>query len=188
MNNGVIKQKSNLIKDCDDLKLGNCVCCIKDKYTGKMRYAQGSVVPIPYAEHATSEDKAKYGKNMVYVIYRDNEDIVGYYQNSKSRIVRPGETWSINDSKTRGHKSTITDVKNGVVHHIPRTHSPVTRNEHNIPLQVNPDPNDSRQSYVVSKVQRTDYKNIGKKQQNQDIKNPIDKSLIRHLKNVDRHK
>ena len=170
MNNGTIKQKSRLIKDCNDLKLCNCICCIKDRYTGKMRYAEGSVAKIPYTKEATPEDKAKYGKNMVYVLYRDSEDIVGYYQNYKPKVVRPGETWSINDSRTRGHKSTITDIKNGIVHHVPRTHSPVTRNQHNIPLQENPDPNDDSPSFIISKVQRTAYNNVGKKQENQDIK------------------
>ena len=181
-------KKSSIVKNCDDLKPGNCVCCIKDKRTGNMRYAEGSVVQIPYTKDATPEIKARYGNNMVYVIYRDYEDVVGYYQNYSSKIVRPGETWSINDSKTRGHKSTITRVKNGIVHHVPRTHSPITRNKHNIPLQENPNPYDSRQSYVIPQVQRTEYKNIGKKQENQNINNSIDKSIIRHLKNVDKKK
>lgn len=105
-----------------------------------------------------------------------------------NKQVRPGETWNINDAKTRGHKSTITMVKNGEIKHIPRTHSPVTRQMNNIKLQVNPDENDNKAAYIIPKVQKSAIKHVGKKVENQDIKDPIDKSIIRHLKKQDKKK
>lgn len=100
--------------------------------------------------------------------------------------VRAGETWTINDVKTRGHKAVITKVKGQEVSHIPRTHSPTTRKHKNIPLQENPQKSDSRKAYISPRVQKSNIKNVGKKQINQDIKNPIDKSVVRHLKKEDR--
>lgn len=78
--------KSFLIKDMNYLKPGNCVCVIKNKNNGTVRYSSGSVARLPYSKTATPEIKKKYGKNIVYTIYRDNEDIVGYYQNSNFEI------------------------------------------------------------------------------------------------------
>lgn len=101
---------------------------------------------------------------------------------------RAGETWSINDSKTRGHKSTITKVKNDKISHIPRTHTPITRKMKNIELKENPQKNDKRKAYILPKVQKTTSKFLGKRQQNEDIKNPIDKSVLRHLKKLDKKK
>lgn len=106
--------------------------------------------------------------------------------NAKTRKVRAGETWTINDRRTAGHKSTITKVKNDEVRHIPRTHSPTTRKHKNIKLQENPQKGDVEDSYIVRKVQITNIRKIGKQQKNQDIKNPIDKSVIRHIKKQDK--
>lgn len=106
----------------------------------------------------------------------------------QGKRVRAGETWTINDKQTRGHKSTITEVKGEEIRHVPRTHSPKTRRENNIPLQDNPQKSDNRKAYIASKVRKTNIKNVGKKQENQDIKNPIDKSLMRHIKKQDKHR
>lgn len=106
-------------------------------------------------------------------------------QGKKSKA-RAGETWSINDAATRGHKSTITKVKNAEIRHIPRTHKPITRNIKNIELKENPQKSDERKTYILPKVQRTNIKYVGKKRNNEDIKNPIDKSIIRHLKKNDK--
>lgn len=70
-----------MITDIDKLLPGNCICVIRNKHTGKERLAEGSVSPVPYTKNASKEVKKKYGKNLVYVIYRDYEFIVGYYQN-----------------------------------------------------------------------------------------------------------
>lgn len=67
-------------KNIDRLRLGETTCVIRDKNTGKERLAEGTVVRVPYKPTATAEDRKKYGKNMVYVIYRDDEEIVSYRQ------------------------------------------------------------------------------------------------------------
>lgn len=72
--------KDLVTKNVDRLRLGDTTCVIRDKITGKERLAEGSVVRVPYKPTATAKDKKKYGKNMVYVIYRDNEEIVSYRQ------------------------------------------------------------------------------------------------------------
>lgn len=106
----------------------------------------------------------------------------------QNKEIRAGETWSINDSITRGHKSTITNIKNDQVKHIPRTHSPKTRKMRNIKLQENPAKNkgDNKDTYILPKVQITNMKYVGKKHIDEDIKNPVDKSIIRHLKKEDK--
>lgn len=101
---------------------------------------------------------------------------------------RASETWSINDSKTRGHKSTITKVKHDEIRHIPRTHTPITRKMKNIELNENPQKNDKRKAYILPKVQKTTPKFLGKRHKNEDIKNPIDKSVLRQLKKQDKKK
>ena len=104
-------------------------------------------------------------------------------QKSQQRIeVRAGEIWVINDIRTRGHKSHITRSKNNVVEHIPITHSPETRKMKNIPLRKNPNPQDNKQSYILPKVQVSQKKYLGRKHPEYKIKNPIDKSIIRHIK------
>ena len=74
---------SKFIKDKDKLRLGDCTCVVRDKYSGKERLANGSVARVPYNKTATKETKQKYGKNLVYVIHRSGEEVVGYYQNKK---------------------------------------------------------------------------------------------------------
>ncbi|MBQ8430588.1 MAG: hypothetical protein IJX26_01420 [Clostridia bacterium] len=69
-----------IIKDKDKLKSGDVICVIRNKYNGLIRCAEGSVSPVPYKKNATKETKQKYGKNFVYVLYRDYEEIIGYYQ------------------------------------------------------------------------------------------------------------
>ena len=72
--------KKKFIKFLDELKPGPCLCLIRNRYTGEDRVVKGEVSPVPYKKNATKETKQKYGKNLVYVIYRNYEDIVGYYQ------------------------------------------------------------------------------------------------------------
>ena len=72
-----------MIKDKDKLHLGDCTCVIRNKYTGEERLAEGTVARVPYKKNASKEAKQKYGKNMVYVIYRNSEDIVGFYQEKR---------------------------------------------------------------------------------------------------------
>lgn len=75
-----LNKKSRMIKDADKLKLGEVTCVIRNKYTGVVRYAKGSVSLVPYKKGATKELKQRYGKNLVYVLYRDYEEIIGYLQ------------------------------------------------------------------------------------------------------------
>ncbi len=77
-----------MIKDKDKLHLGDCTCVIRNKDTGKTRLANGSVARIPYTKYATKEDRKKYGKNLVYVIYYNSEDVIGYYQPNKKKGVK----------------------------------------------------------------------------------------------------
>lgn len=71
---------SMLITDKDKLKVGDCTVVIRHKYSGVIRYADGSVSLVPYKKGASKELKKKYGKNLVYVIYRNYEEIIGYIQ------------------------------------------------------------------------------------------------------------
>ena len=74
---------SKLIKDSNKLKLGNCLCVIQDKYTGNVRYSSGAVEKHPYLKNKNEK--------IVYVLHRNNERIVGYYQNkfkTKKRFKR----------------------------------------------------------------------------------------------------
>ena len=96
--------------------------------------------------------------------------------------VKAGEIWSINDGKTRGHKSRITKNKTDVVEHIPITHSPETRRMKNIPLQENPNPQDDRRSYVLPKIQVSQKKYLGRNHPELRIINPTDKSVLRYIK------
>ena len=99
----------------------------------------------------------------------------------KRKEVRAGEIWVINDIRTRGHKSRITRSKDEVVEHIPITHSPETRRIKNIPLKSNPNPKDDKQAYILPKVQVSEKKYLGRKHPEYVIKNPIDKSVVRHI-------
>ena len=98
------------------------------------------------------------------------------------KIVRAGEIWSINDGKTRGHKSIITKNKQETVLHIPITHSPVTRKMKNIKLQENPNFADIRPSYILPRLQKSQKKFLGRQHSEMKIKNASDKSVIRHIK------
>lgn len=100
----------------------------------------------------------------------------------KRQFARAGEFWTINDGKTRGHKSLITTRKDNDINHIPITHSPTTRKMKNIKLQENPDKHDKRDSYILPKTQKSTIKDLGKKQAGMKISNPTDKSVIRHIK------
>lgn len=100
----------------------------------------------------------------------------------KRKEVRAGEIWVINDGKTRGHKSRITRNKPDMIEHIPITHSPETRKMKNVPLQENPKPGDVNKAYILPKVQTSQKKYLGRKHPEYVIKNPIDKSVIRHIK------
>lgn len=95
---------------------------------------------------------------------------------------KAGEFWTINDAKTRGHKTLITKNKEKCVEHIPITHSPITRNKRNIKLKTNPDKMDSKDSYILAKVQYSNKKYLGKSHPELKIVDATDKSIIRHIK------
>lgn len=102
----------------------------------------------------------------------------------KQRMARAGEIWSINDAETRGHKSILTKIKrkNDTVDHIPTTHSPKTKKMKNIQLQKNLNINDNSDAYILPKLKNTHLSNLGKKYNNFKMSNPIDKSIVRHIK------
>lgn len=108
---------------------------------------------------------------------------------SRKNSVRAGDTWTINDSKTRGHKSSITKRKGDTVEHIPRTHSAEVKRYgyKNHKLQENPQKNDKRDCYILPKVQTSKIKDLGKKH-DEPIKNAVDKSVIRHMKKTHKRK
>ncbi len=110
----------------------------------------------------------------------------------KQEQIKAGQVRSINDAATRGHKSIITKKKEKSVQHLPITHASETRNMKNIKLNKNPDPNDKSnkkyESYILPKVQETKYKNVGKEHPDVKVKDPRDKSIIRHLKKQSKNK
>lgn len=100
-----------------------------------------------------------------------------------TRQVFAGKVYAINDAKTRGHKSLITHkFKNGVIAHIPTTHSPETRHMKNIPLNANFDKNDNSQSYILAKQQNTTIDKVGKYYKDLHPRDANDKAIIRHIK------
>lgn len=101
----------------------------------------------------------------------------------KKKLIRAGEAARIRTKKASGHKGLITKRrKTGQMDAFTLTHSPYTRGQKNIPLQVNPQNTDAEPSYVVKSVHRITDKNIGKKQPDIVIKNPTDKSVMRKLR------
>ena len=102
----------------------------------------------------------------------------------KSRkYARAGEFWTINDARTKGHKSLITKRrKSGVIEHIPTTHKEQTRRMRNIKLKENPQFDDDSDSYILPKLQYSKTSKLGKYQPNMRIKNTTDKSVVRYIK------
>lgn len=102
---------------------------------------------------------------------------------AKKKIAHRGEFWSINDKRTRGHKSFI--VKGNryrdYVLHLPITHSNTTRNMANKRLNDNPEFNRHEVSYIITRVQKTHESNLGKKHKNMKIKNTTDRSIVRNI-------
>ena len=100
-----------------------------------------------------------------------------------TKNARAGEIWSIKGAKTKGHPSIITrKSKKGNIEHIPITHAPKTRKKRNIKLRKNPNLQDLRDSYILSKVQKTKSKNLQRRHDEMKITDSIDKSVIRHIK------
>lgn len=105
---------------------------------------------------------------------------------SKKNDAKAGEFWYVNDKKTKGHKSLITKRKKNSydkIEHIPITEANRTNGKNNIKLQENPEKNSDLDTYILSKVQKTKIKTLGSKQNDIKITNPVDKSIVRHLKN-----
>lgn len=96
---------------------------------------------------------------------------------------RAGEFWSVNTKREKGHKGLIAKRKsNGNIEVIISTHSQYTRGRKNIKLQENPQANDFRDSYVLSKLSHTNIKHLGKHHPEMKIKNKTDKSIVRKIK------
>lgn len=100
----------------------------------------------------------------------------------KNKSVRAGDYWSVNDSFGRGHPSIITKRRKKKVEHISITHSPTTRKRKNVKLRKNPKTGDTSDSYIVPKVATARISDLGKKHNDISIKDPVDKSVIRHIK------
>ena len=102
---------------------------------------------------------------------------------SKQKIARKGEFWSINDIRTRGHKTYIVKGNRNreYVLHLPITHHDTTRNMKNKKLVNNPEVNKYDDSYILPKVHKSHERSLGKKQKNVQIKNTTDKSVVRNI-------
>ena len=73
-------------KDKDKLKLGKVTCVVRNKHTGVIREVEGEVARVPYKKTATAEDKKKYGKNMIYVIHRNDDEFMCFKQGSNKTL------------------------------------------------------------------------------------------------------
>ncbi len=112
---------------------------------------------------------------------------MGRLKNAKS-----GEAWRINDERTRGHTAIIishnkAQRKKGEVIHSPITHADKTRGEKNIKLKENPDTNSNsneKPSHILAKAQVSKEKTKANKKEGFSIKNPVDKSIKRHIKKL----
>ena len=102
---------------------------------------------------------------------------------AKNKIVKRGEIWSINDKNTRGHNSLILkgNKNSSSVLHLPITHSPRTRNMKNVKLHTNPNKKETDDSYILPKIQSSKEKHLGRKTESLKIKDPVDKSVRRHI-------
>ena len=97
---------------------------------------------------------------------------------------RAGEVWSVNDKIARGHPSLITKrKKQDRIEYLPTTHSPRTFGRKNIKLQQNFDIEEKTNSYILSKIYQGEIKDLGKYHPELYVRNNIDKSIIRILKN-----
>ena len=102
---------------------------------------------------------------------------------SKKDKARAGEFWSVNNSRTKGHKGLITKrKKSGDIDYVSVTHSKKTQKRKNKKLIENPDSKDIRTAYVLPKLQHGKIKDLGKKHSDMKIKNKTDKSIIRKIK------
>lgn len=102
---------------------------------------------------------------------------------ARKKIARRGEVWSINDKNTCGHNSFIVkgNKNSSTVSHLPITHSPRTRKMKNIILNSNPNENEFDDSYILPKIQKSKEKYLGRKTESLRIKDPVDKSVRRHI-------
>lgn len=107
---------------------------------------------------------------------------------NKNKSVRAGDYWSVNDSFGRGHPSIITKRKQKKVEHISITHSPTTRRKKNVKLRKNPKKGDTSNSYIIPKVATARITDLGKRHKDMSIKDPVDKSIIRKIKNSKKKK
>ena len=105
-----------------------------------------------------------------------------------SKIQR-GKVYAVNNSKIRGHRSLIINLDEINVDTIVFTHAPSTRKIPNIKLQSNPDLTDLdengnlRNTYILKSIQKANIKDVGKFYPNFKVKNQVDKSIIRKIKN-----
>lgn len=102
---------------------------------------------------------------------------------AKKKIAHRGEFWSINDKRTRGHKTFIirgNKYKHYVLH-LPITHSKQTRNMKNQILRKNPEFGKNEDAYILTRVQKSPENKLGKKHSNMKIKNTTDKKVVRHI-------
>jgi len=97
------------------------------------------------------------------------------------RLVRSGMIISINTISVRGHKTKIRINKKGEIFGATITHSPITANRKNIPLQQNPQLGHNEQAYVVKKTARANVRAAGKIHKDVKVVNPVDKSIMRHI-------
>lgn len=102
--------------------------------------------------------------------------------NASTKKARAGETFSINNKIVQGHKGRISKRnKDGSMRVIVVTHAKRSLGKKNIPLAENPQRNDKRNAYVLKSAKNATERQLGKKHDDFIIKNPADKSIVRHI-------
>jgi len=91
-----------------------------------------------------------------------------------------------NSKKTRGHPTYIYKRVGNTYHYVGITHSPITRGTKNVKLNVNPNPNDSRDSYIRPFSSEDSISDFQKKRLIGWKLNPNDKPKIKQA--MKRHK
>ena len=101
----------------------------------------------------------------------------------QNKKIVPGHFYSINTKEIRGHKGQVTkkfgDKRIAVI----ITHSQYTRGRKNIKLNENPQKDDLEFSYVVKKARFIDDSKIGKHHEDIIVRDSVDKSILRNIKN-----
>lgn len=99
--------------------------------------------------------------------------------------LRRGMFYSINSRSARGHKGRLVSVKNKQAKLVQVTHHKKVKIKNKIiktiPLNKNPDKNDSKNADVMPKPIVTNSIKLGKYHPNMKVKDATDKSIFRNI-------